>query len=708
MSKESLNLAKDELLPELPPSHAGHGYTRLSVAALRRNTQKMPTLSGVADHLEALGGEVAGWEARARHLHEVGQALYARSQELERTSEERAALADGMIEDFSSQRQALEEEITTLSGVVSGLTEKLATANTSLEVMGADHAALLAELSSFKGFHERLVADMDSNEARLMAQVSRTQEDLEVADGRVSDAIEQHEEDVSVASTVIADLLGRLGLVSEDLAKAYVELAASDVQVEALRGELQGRVADHALAFQTQTQELSVAQLRCETLAEDLVQAREKLAQSDDLFSLASKELEEETRHRQDVEEKYQDALRRADSLVQDLNQERAAFSASRELIQQQDDMLRGSRAELDAALARAAATEATLREELSAINEDLRSRLGVEEGLRVSLSLLAAQVDREAELRVQAEAHASHVPSLESALLEARGQSQELDRRLSDTLVSLEGARQEVVRVSADLLAAQELLEEEAAIRAADRDRHAQESEGLAEAQAARTQAEELMFEERAALVLSQQEVSRLTSALSEACQGRDALRREADRAAELDVQVSALHELLRAQAAELDRVESERRAQALAAAGYDDSIPWPLRAWTPGASPRFIPVPEVSDWLVKSGWTAVDLGPARFPGYSAADREHLAMASGMPVDQFLSLPFVRPCIKKQVEDQLAAGSTPSSVEGEWIMVDGAPHWRVNRLWRHLIAVSEARAPQAWDHYVKGELLGV
>lgn len=106
--------------------------------------------------------------------------------------------------------------------------------------------------------------------------------------------------------------------------------------------------------------------------------------------------------------------------------------------------------------------------------------------------------------------------------------------------------------------------------------------------------------------------------------------------------------------------------------------------------------------------GWNAFTLVERAAKEDSAADREHLAMASGMPVDQFLSLPFVRPCIKKQVEDQQAAGSTPSSVEGEWIMVDGAPHWRVNRLWRYLIAVSEARAPQVWDHYVKGEMLGV
>lgn len=708
MSQESLKLAKDELLPELPPSHAGHVYTRLSVAALRRNAQKMPTLSGVADHLEALGGEVAGWEARARRLHEVGQALYARSRELERTSEERAAFADGMIEDFSSQRQALEGEIAALSGVVSGLTDKLESANASLEGMTAGHAALLVELSSFKGFHERLVADMDGNEARLMAQVSRVQEDLAAADDRVSDAVRQNEEDVWVASTVIADLLGRLELVSEDLAKAYAELAASNIQVEGLRSELQGRIADHALAFQMQSQELSIATLRNETMAQDLGQVREKLAQSADLFSLASKELEEESRQRKEIEERYQEALQRADSLAEDLDQERAALTAARELIQQQDDALSSSRSELDAALGRASENEASLREELAATNEDLRSRLGVEEGLRISMSLLGAQVDREADLRVQAEAAAARIPSLEGALFEAQSRGQELDRRLSDTLISLEGARQEVVRVSADLLAAQELLEEEAAIRSADRDRHAQESKELSEALAARSRAEELMLEERAALSLSQQEVTRLTSALSEACQGRDALQREADRAAELDVQVSALHELLRAQAAELDRVEGERRAQSLAAAGYDDSIPWPLRAWTPGASPRFIPVPEVSDWLSKSGWTAVDLGPARFPGYSAADREHLAMASGMPVDQFLSLPFVRPFIKKQVEDQLAAGSAPSSVEGEWIMIDGAPRWRVNRLWRHLIAVSEARPPQAWDHFVKGELLGV
>lgn len=778
-----------EIPEELPASHAGHAYTRHCVASLRRQAQKLPTLSGVADHLQALAGEVEGWENRARALHGMGLSLFARCQELESSAAAQSIMVEGMIEDFAGQRQTLEEEVSSLASTVSALSAQvgelngaLATSRSQLHDAEQSRQQLLAEHVSFQMFHDNLVKDLDGSEARSMARVRFLEDELVAADLAARTLFESREEDVVLASSIIADLLGRLEQTSVTLATVSRQLDGRTQETVDLRARLTEREVIYETSLVEKNQHIERVTHANAQIQEHLTAAENAVAELNQKLGEAQREAQ--VAQSQLVQEAcvLRDALERTSSKVasleQDLSKERDQQAASwQEAVQWRNDhanllvrlsTLAGQldqEAELRLAAEKAAARLPELEEalsgawqelqvaqvsneellgsnkELKAQTEELRShqqdlaehverleqeRRALDERAQELLNENQTLTDRSEELRIRSEQLEGQNFRLidENQALSSRtelfaGKTQELREEndglrkdlvsAQETLLDLrEQAQQQVARLEGDLSAAQELIEEEssrAAILAEDSSRKIQELTSRVESLLA---AEAELLEDRAALAVSRQEVDRLGAALSEAMSKVDTLGKQAERAAELDVQVSALHELLRAQGAELERADIERRTQALLIAGHDDSLPWTLRAWTEDERPSFIPVAGVKEWLDRNGWTVADLGPARFPGYSAADREHLAMAAGVRVDQFLALPFVREFVKDQVRKLLEQGTRPSSVDCEWLMVEGSPRWRTNRLWRHMIAVSEAQAPQAWEGFLKGELMGV
>lgn len=775
----------EEFPKELPPSHAGHTYTRYCVASLRRQAQKLPTLSGVADHLQALAGEVDGWETRARTLHGLGLSLFERCQDLERAASEQSSLVAGMIEDFASQRQDLEQEVIRLSttvgalhGQVNELNLALSTSRAQLQDTEQARQQLVSQHASFRAFHDSLVKDLDRSEARSQARIQSLEDELATADMAARTLFEAREEDVALASSIIADLLGRLDQASQTLVAVSGQLEERNLDIANLRDQMAERElgyeasllekdqhierivgahaqvqerlvgAEHAVA--ELTQQLDVAQREAQAtqaqLAQEVRVLQQTLEQTRATVTALEQELSQERSlldsSRQETaqwRDDHANLMVRLSGLVNQLDQEAELRLAAEKVaarLPELEEALAGAWQELQVAQVNNEELTATTRE-LTKRNEDLlgqfervtqleQDRNTLDERARQLLADNETLAGRAEELCARAEQMEAQNYDLrdENRILSSRNEeltshNEELKKHndgLCQDLQAVQGelsnlrdqSTQQIARLEEDLAAAQELIEEESRRASVQTEEATQKIHELTSQLERLSSVETELLEDRAALQVSQQEVTRLGTALSEALATVNSLRGEADRAAELDIQVSALHELLRAQAAELERAEAERRAQALAISGHDDSLPWALRAWTDGERPSFVPVPGVKEWLDRNGWTVSDLGPGKFPGYSAADREHLAMAAGAPVDQFLALPFVRDCVKEQVRKCLDQKIRPECVDSEWVIVDGTPRWRTNRLWRHMVAVSEAHAPQAWEGFLKGELLGV
>lgn len=779
----------EEFPKELPPSHAGHTYTRYCVASLRRQAQNLPTLSGVADHIQALAEEVDGWETRARTLHGLGLSLFERCQDLERATSEQSSLVAGMIEDFALQRQDLEQEVTRLSttvgalhGQVNELNLALSTTRAQLQDTEQARQQLVSQHASFRAFHNSLVKDLDRSEARSQARIKSLEDELAAADIAARTLFEDREEDVAMASSIIADLLGRLDQASQTLAAVSgqleersldvanlsdqlaerelgyeASLLEKDQQIERVigsRAQVQERLVGAEHAIVELIQQLDAAQREAlatqAQLAQEASVLQQTLGQTRATVAALEQELSQErsllTSSRQETDQwraDHANLMVRLSGLINQLDQEAELRLAAEKVaarLPELEEALAGAWQELQVAQINNEELTATARE-LTTRNKEL---LGQSQAASERVAQLEQDRntldERERQLLADNETLAGRAEELyaraaqmeaqnydlrdENRILASRNEeltshNEELKKHndgLCQDLQAVQGelsnlrdqSTQQIARLEEDLAAAQELIEEESRRASVQTEEATQKIHELTSQLDRLSSVETELLEDRAALQASQQEVTRLGTTLSEALATVSRLRGEADRAAELDIQVSALHELLRAQAAELERAEAERRAQALAVAGHDDSLPWALRAWTDGERPSFVPVPGVKEWLDRNGWTVAGLGPGNFPGYSAADREHLAMAAGAPVDQFLALPFVRDCVKEQVRKCIDQKFRPQCVDGEWVIVDGTPRWRTNHLWRHMVAVSEAHTPQAWGGFLKGELLGV
>jgi hypothetical protein len=160
-----------------------------------------------------------------------------------------------------------------------------------------------------------------------------------------------------------------------------------------------------------------------------------------------------------------------------------------------------------------------------------------------------------------------------------------------------------------------------------------------------------------------------------------------------------------------EVSRQDAELRLAAWQNSAPDDSLPWALRPWVQeGEVCRFVGVAGVADWFSLQGYSPIDLGVARFPGYSSADREHLAMTSGMLVSDFLALPFVREGTRRHIQAHLEQGTTPVLQEGEWLIEGEQMRWRVNQMWAHLAqdAPSTFMRPVVWSRYLDGANLAL
>jgi len=248
----------------LPPPHSGHGYTRICSGSLRRHAQNLPTLSGVADHMEFLGKEVTAWEARARTLHGLGLSLYDRCQELEALSAESRRLAADMIEDFSEQREELERDVARLSTSVQGLTTEVTSLSHELDEARqnaahtlADKAKLVQEFASFRSFHESLVRDFDRAETKAASDLNRVNEALGEAERLVLSVSSEHDRDVELASFVITDLLRSLGETKVALEGTQASLRQREQEVLDFSGQLSALSHSHAAEIAEKNSEIS-------------------------------------------------------------------------------------------------------------------------------------------------------------------------------------------------------------------------------------------------------------------------------------------------------------------------------------------------------------------------------------------------------------------------------------------------------------------
>lgn len=570
-------------LPALPEPPPGRNYTRMCIAVLRRQAQKIPTLSGVADHLEVMDEELRRWETRAREIFAIAQQLQDTVEGLKEELDTKGSQIEALFDDFAQERdlcdstqQQAQSQLSHFQAQLSRLTQDLTQANEQLagySILDREQKAqiqeLSSQLSSLRGLYESVVRDLDSTQARMEAQLLSQSQIIQQLQDKLIEAQRQHENDLGVSLDVIAQL-------REDLASAHGQLQALLDQKQAWEkqradltchtGEPEDRILSLIQDKESLQRELNNANAQIQQHRNDLDEANTRLAQSQQLITDLSSRLEQTT-HRSN------ELSARVSGLESDLDE---AIALAVELEEQAD------------------ATAQQLSE------------------LRVKYQQAIEQME----------------------MFQSQQHTLDLAKRLSEANATIEQLNRQLAQARLQLIPQPE------------------ENSSRAE----------------------------------------DLLQRQPQDPADLEV------------------VPLGKGAQS---SQHDESVPWDVRAWQGSAEQAyFVPVPGVKQWLDKNGLTLEDLTAENFPGFTSADREHLAMCAGINVQQFCQLPYVRPWLANRILAQLKSGVSPIAMEGQWqVLPDGhgnpSVRWRVNKLWQHLVATTGVDVPQSWEIYLLAHEVG-
>lgn len=798
----------DECLPKmdpLPPPPMGRNYTRMCIAALRRHAQKMPTLSGVADHVQAIDEELGAWEGRARQLFSLAQQFREKYEQINIQSQEKDRNIEGLFDDFAGERDLWEENKAQLDDRLAKMNHQIEVLNANLDLsqrqlsasqesaegLGVQIQGLLSEVSSLRSFHESVVRDLDSSEARLHAQLRALTEENKQIEAALSESVRSHGNDVSAATQVIAqlrfenahaseiisdfqqaqvrwDILRRdLEIQSRDLRQELVDQIRSTTQAQEKSREKDAQIShiseqkDHiqhsydqlceqhaAARAQIQERQDKVEALLLETehqryVSSQLVENIEALTQEVSLRLSFSQDLENKL-------EGLRHQLSLSHSLVHDLTEKEKA--AERDL-----EEAMGWASELEALANSTAKDLAQAQGEIHQLAQDRQQDTLAHKQQLSKLSDL--HTDKIVHLNEQISQAYNRIQDLDEENSKGQSQTASLREALAEKthqmrLMEEEGQKrleelgalhkndvsqiqsgyefdlidaaeqisrtQEQVRYLEQMLALgseegqrafNDLLDEHERLNQKIQHRHREELENtsskynslLSKSQDDLFQSQFQLYQKEGELELAQNRIALLERNLELA-------QDQASRLPGMEHQLATVQEALFIQNKEIQDMEIIVLQHSACISDYDDSVPWDIRAWEgPQGEERFTPVPGVPQWLADNGWSVQDFTKKKFPGHSSADREHLAMVSGMRLSEFLELPWVRPGIKKNIETKLRSGDRALSTHGQWqAMGTNSLVWRTNKFWSHLLDVSRTTSPKDWGVYLHGGKVGV
>lgn len=771
-----------EQLPQifpLPDPPKGRNYTRMCVAALRRHAEKMPTLSGVADHIEALDNDLGKWEASARSLHGSAHQLMEYVSSLNADLAHRDRQIEDLFEDFSQERDLLEgraarsnEDIARLNERLSEMVVELECANSALEdgvqldqqqkqVIGQ----LSAQLQSLKGYYEAILRDLDSTQARLEAQLASQEEQIYQLQEQLDEECEQHCNDVSAANSVIGQLREQLQQSNQALEALQSAQAVWNAQREAFtrrHGELEHKIVelvqDNSDVSELLTQTRNSLQEQVSRLQEQLEnsQANEihlgqmlEVAQSQAQqysISLAQvqQQLSEVVSHRDYIQEQLNQAQQQNNSLVSTCARQQdtiAVLTQDLDRVQASEEELSTRAKSLEADMDEAMAWASELETMAKTTNEELVDLRTKVEQLNHLLSQRQAEYDEELASREQAHQHYvaqlsdRHIQDLaaqeeellgqfhnklseqtsqyELQLFDAAEKLIDAHKELSDIRELMEFVSSEHMRAFSDLIdenqaKTQSLIDSYEAQVAQVNEQMAATKYQLEQATAQQAALGVELYSTQQALDEKEQQLVQASTTIENLRQALARAQDQLSRLSDIERELATVQETVYIQEHQLNKLEGFSLQIAALESGFDDSLPWDMRAWE---GDRFIAVPGVEQWLANNNIDIADLGPHKFPGFTSADREHLAMCAGVSFEQFRKLSYVRPFVIALLDKYIQQGTSPSHSEGNWTAVgaDGEVEmrWRTNALWNHLAEQTNTSNP-AWEVYLSGNHVGL
>ena len=777
----------------------------MCVAALRRHAQKMPTLSGVADHVQAIDEELGAWEDRARQLFSLAQQFQEKYEQLNLQSQEKDRNIEGLFDDFAGERDLWEENKAHLDSQLAKMNHQVESLTANLDLSQRQLSAsqertegldvriqcLLSEVSSLRNFHESVVRDLDRSEARLLAQIKTLTEENQQIEAALSESVKNHGNDVSAATQVIVQLRFENAQANEIISN----LQQAQVQWDILRQEMesQSRKLTQELADQikstTQAQERSREkdiqishiseqkehiQQNYDQLCKQLERANSKIQERQDKVEALLLEAEHERYVSSQLVENIEALTQEASlslSFSQDLENQleslRHQLSVSHSLVHDLTEKEKAAERDLEEAMAWASELEtlanstarelSQAQEEIHKLIQDRQQDVLAHEQQLAKIS--NTHIDELANLNEQiSQAHhrlqdldeesskfQSQITSLGEALDEKTHQMRLMEEEGQEKLEELRALHkrdvfqiqsgyevdlidaaeqishtQEQVRYLEQMLALgseegqrsfNDLLDEHERIRQQIEHRHHEELENTSsKLNSLLSKSQDELFQSQFQLHQKEGELEQAQNRIALLEKNLERAQAQASRLPDMEHQLATVQEALFIQNKEIQDMEVIVLQHSACVSDYDDSVPWDIRAWEgPQGAESFIPVPGVPKWLADNGWSVQDFTKKKFPGHSCADREHLAMASGMRLSEFLELPWVRPGIKKNIETKLRSGDRALSTHGQWqAMGTNSLVWRVNRFWSHLLDLSRTASHKGWGVYLDGGKVGV